>query len=363
MSFKELKRHKTRTFLTIVGISIGILLVTTLSSFSEGINSIINTDLSYLSSMIMVLQEGTGWANFQMSEMDESMGEDLVGISGVDRIGGMVMGSVPEIGMIYGADPEDFDMFDFDIEMADGRIMDDEVPELVLGYDYAEHEGYKTGDELEIRGKKYDIVGILEKYGSEEDAGIIAGLRTAQEILRKEDKVTLFMIKPVRTDDAKPIADEINRLYDNIIAGTDEDARKDAEEFTGQIGMMTFAMGSIAAIIAGLGLMNVMFMTVRERRKEIGTMKAIGATNYQILMEVVLEAVVIALVGAGVGILLSYMAVDAINTELGAGGIAMITPGLLINVTLFATFLGVIGGFLPARQAASLQPAVVLRYE
>ena len=363
MSIKELGRHKIRTALTVAGVAIGILLVTSLSSFSEGINSIIETEMSYLSGMVIVVPEGTSWANFATGEIDESLEDELSEISGVERIAGMVVGGVPGVGTIYGADTDDLDLFDIDIEFADGRMMEDETSEIVLGYDFAEQNGYKTGDEIAIRGKKYEVVGILQKFGSEEDGGIITGLRTAQEILKKEGKVTLFMIKPVNINDAKEIADEINHLYDNIRAGTEEDARREAQEFAGQIGIMTFAMGSIAAIIAGLGIMNVMFMTVRERRREIGTMKAVGATNYQILMEVITEAIMIALVGAGLGIILSYFAVEAINAELGTSGIAKITPTLLINVTLFATFLGVIGGFLPARQAASLNPAVVLRYE
>lgn len=363
LAIKELGRHKMRTFLTILGIAIGIMLVTTLSSFSEGIRITIDSEMSYLSGMVMVLQRGSGWTTFQLSEIDESVQEDLEMVPGVERVSGGMVGSVPDIGMIYGFDPEEIDMFDMDIGFEEGRIMEEGAPEIVLGYDFAEHSGYRVGDEVEIRGKKYDVIGVLERTGSEEDSGIVTSFKTAQEILKKEDKVTMFMIKPTKIDEAQNVADEINRLYDDIMAATEEDARRGAEEFTGQISMMTFGMGSIAAIIAGLGIMNVMFMSVRERRKEIGTMKALGATTHQILAEVVFEAVVIALLGAVVGILLSYLAVEALNAELGLMGIARITPGLLVIVTLFAVILGLIGGLLPAREAANLQPAVVLRYE
>jgi len=91
-------------------------------------------------------------------------------------------------------------------------------------------------------------------------------------------------------------------------------------------------------------------------------MKALGATTNQITLEVVLEAVTISLLGAIIGIILSFLVVEAINAELGSAT-AIITPRLLLNVTFFAVFLGVLGGILPARQAASLQPAVTLRYE
>jgi putative ABC transport system permease protein len=365
MAIKELGRHRTRTLLTIVGIAIGIVLVTTLSSFSAGIDSIIEAEMSFISGKIIITQEGIGWENFFASEIDESIIEELEGMSGVERVGGVLASNVPEIGAVYAGDVEDFDMFDIDLDfyIRDGRYYESGADELILGSIFAEVSGYQVGDELEIRGKKYEIVGEMKATGSGEDSGVMASLETGQEILKLEDKLTMVMVQPSKVEEAKAIAEEIDRAFEKIDAFTDEDAREQAAEFTGQISMMTFAMGSIAAFIAGLGIMNVMFMSVRERQKEIGTMKALGATTYQILLEVVMEAVIISLIGAGIAILLSYLAVDIINAEMGTMGIAKITPGLLINVTLFAVFLGVLGGFLPARQAAKLDPAEVLRYE
>jgi len=286
MAFKELRRHKLRTILTIIGIAIGILLVTTLSSFSEGINSIIETEVSFLSGMITVVDEGTGWGNFLSSEIDESLGDEFLGIPGVDRVAGLILGNVPDVGPIYGGKPEDFDLFEIRLEdyIKDGRVMEAGEPEVMIGINYAKFSGYQTGDEITIRGKKYDVVGEMKTTGSEEDSGIITSLETAQEILKKEGIVSIIIVKPVSVSDARGIADEINRIYDSVDAGTDEDARREAAEFTGQTSATTWAMGSIAAVIAALGIMNVMFMSVRERRKEIGTMKALGATNYQVLL-------------------------------------------------------------------------------
>jgi len=126
--------------------------------------------------------------------------------------------------------------------------------------------------------------------------------------------------------------------------------------------MMTFVLGSIAAVIAGIGIMNVMFMSVRERRKEIGTMKALGATTHEILAQVILEAIIITLVGEAIGLLLSLGAVSALNS-MSSQVSAAITPSLLVSVTVFALVLGIGSGVLPAREAARMQPAVVLRYE
>jgi len=362
MAYKELGRHRTRTILTVIGISIGILLVTALSSFSEGLSNISNERMAFISGKVVVIQEGMAFQNFVLSEIDEDLEDDLVNIPGVVRVAKMVTGSVPEVGTVRGINPDNIDLFDIVISFRDGGFMEDEMNEIVLGSVYSDNTGLKVGDTLEIRGEKYEVVGILDRFNPEADNVIVTDLKTAQKILKKEDKVTVFMIEPAGVKEAKTIAEEINQVYDSVQANTDEEARKQAEAFTGQMSLMTFFLGSIAAVIAGLGIMNVMYMSVRERRKEIGTMKALGATTTQVILEVVLEAVTISLIGAVIGIVLSFFVVDMINAELGTTT-ALITPILVINVLLFAVILGAIGGILPARHAASLQPAVVLRYE
>ncbi len=363
LTIKELSRHRLRTILTILGVAIGIALVTGLSAFAEGIEGIINNEMSYLSGLITVSQEGSSWMSFQYSELDESIGEEISDLPGVERVAGIVFGSASGVGAIVGVNPTDVDMFGLDVEYKEGRAMEEDTDEVVLGSDYADETGYRTGDEIEIQGKKYEVVGVLKKTGTEEDGGVITSLKTAQDMLGKEDKVTVFVVKPVDVRNADELADEIESRFDDVQAGSDEDLRKRAENFVGQISVITFGMGSIAAIIAALGIMNVMFMSIRERRREIGTMKALGATTHQILVEIVVEAVALGIAGAVFGILFSYMAVSVVNGMLGEAGIATVTPVLIIKAFIFAIFLGVLGGVLPAREAASLQPAVVLRYE
>ncbi len=359
---KQLGRRKGRTALTIVGVAIGILLVTTLSSFSEGISSTVNTEISLLSGKITITSEGVGFQNFVSSELDEGMLDELSGLSGIDRVTGFMAGSVPGAGSVYGAHISDIDLFDIDVEPEEGRFPEEGADEVMLGYYYAENTGLQADDQLEIRSKRYDIVGVLGITGSREDYGILTSLEPAQEILRMEDKVTVIMVTPVSADEAESVANEVRGLYTDIQVLTEKDAAREAEKFTGQLTALTFAIGSIAALIAGLGIMNVMFMSVRERRKEIGTMKALGATTNEILLEVMLEAIIIALAGEVIGLALSVGAVGAFNSMVNQMA-AVITPALITNVTVFALALAVLSGILPAREAARLQPAVVLRYE
>ena len=358
----QLTGHKLRVTLTVLGIAIGLILVTTLSSLSEGIGSSVTDMMSMISGKIIIMGEGSSFMSMMQSEIDETMLSELNEFSGVNQASGMIIGIVPGIGMVGGMNLDDLEIFDLDIELEDGRWFEEGDSEVVLGIKYAENSGKRVGDELSIRGKKYDVVGILKELGTEDDNMVVGSLEVTQVMLQKEDVVSMIMLTPENVEKTQELADDIAETYDNLVVMSDKDAVSEMEGFTGQLSIMTFAIGSIAAIIAGIGIMNVMFMSVRERKKEIGVMKALGATTNEILGEVLLEAIILSFIGEIIGLLLSVLIVAGINSaELGIT--AVISTGLIINVTIFAMVLAVISGLLPAREAARLQPAVVLRYE
>jgi len=360
--FKQLGRHKARTGLTVLGVAIGILLMTTLSSFSEGITGRVNTELTYLSGVVTVTASNIGFESFQMSELDGSLADEIADISGVEKVAPIMAGSIPGLGEIYGAKLDYLDVINIDVSAKEGRFFEDGSDELMLGSDYAKSSGMRVGDEVTVRGKKHEIVGVLDATGASQDKGFIGDFGEVQDMLGMGDKVTLIFVKPFDAGEAESIARDIEGRFDNVQALSEKDAARKAGDFTTQLSVMTFGMGSIAAIIAGLGIMNVMFMSVRERRREIGTMKALGATTNQILGQIILEAVLLTVIGEVIGLLLSMMAVNALNSLTDQVS-ATITPWLVITVSLFAVGLGVFSGILPAREAARLDPAVVLRYE
>ncbi len=185
---------------------------------------------------------------------------------------------------------------------------------------------------------------------------------TLQELTDSEGKISIISIKPLTPEDADRIEQAINDNYDDIHAATDKTIMKSVNEMLGQLSIMVFSIGSIAAIISAIVIMNVMIMAVRERRKEIGIMKAVGATNNQILKEFLLESLSISMIGGFLGLGLSFFGVIGVNSIL-ASPIALITPRLAILSLVFAASIGIISGILPARQAAKVDPIVAVRYE
>ncbi len=360
---REFGRHKLRTILTMLGVTIGIFLVTSISSFSEGITYYVNEQIAITSGLVTVVEKGVFGFMIQMSEIDEELVEEVESISGIEAVAPILFADVDGIS-ITGTDPEVEDIIrGVNIEIGEGRDHEEGANELVIGIDYAEKNDYVVGDTIKLEEKEFEIVGILEETGdSNMDSSVNMPLKDLQELTGNEGIISIMMIKPVSPEDVDFIEQAINDDFDDIQAASDKSIMNSVNEMTSQLNLMTFALGSIAALISGIVIMNVMIISVRERRREIGTMKAIGATNKQILLTILLEAVTVSVGGAIVGVLLSFGGASYINMIL-LQPFALVTPRLVVQGILFAASIGVISGILPARQAAKLSPIEALRYE
>ncbi len=370
LALKNIMRNRTRTILTTLGILIGIGAVVALGSIAEGLNATVQSSLQLTTSKITVRQAGAGIFGMG-SELTNDDVELLKSISGVKDVvpidvflGPMQGFSGPEY-VVVGIEPDKMSYFvGENFKMYQGRNMDESDSGVaVLGKAAADKYNIQIGDSWTVKNEDFEVIGILDTTDiSEIDSSILVPLQDLQNALNRDTYYSIYVI-PDDVKDTEKVVAEINDASDNLQALSSADLARQASQIVDQIRFFTFGIGAIAAFVGGLGVMNTMIMAVMERRKEIGVMKAIGATNRMILTQILTESALISIIGGIGGILIGMGAAIGLGVFSGGSIQGYVTPALAIEGLAFALFLGVVGGLYPARQAAKLDPVEALRYE
>lgn len=394
----HMRKRQLRSWLTIIGIIMGIATIVVLVSVGEGVKADINKQLeSFGSDMIVVIpfnidgatSGGYSVAGFKTAHLYERDEDYIKKVAGVEDVAKAVYGRVSvrykdkEISSpVYAATTNMFEMFPDQYEVEEGRqIQDGEKNVVFLGYDAANKlfgkDKIKVGNYLYLNGEQHRVVGIAKLIGtsfsSHDDAAIYIPYDEKKTILANtvaEDEVFMFNIKIAKGADAEVVAEQITDQLASAhrvsvdkkdfsvmtAASIQETVNQITDILTGSL----FLIGLISAIVGGIGIANTMFMSVLERTKEIGILKSIGATSFQILGLFILEASLIGatggIIGLGVGII-----IIAFIPYFG------ITPYLslevAIGVVLFAIGVGAIAGFIPARNGSKVPAVEALSYD
>ncbi len=371
-ALKNMKRRKTRTILTTLGIIIGIAAIVALGSFSEGMSLMVTEELGAMTGKVMVFQKGSGgvMSAFSGSDVTDEQLEIINDMPGVKETVPMVWHMPPfgpghEISTwaIIGMEIDKIDYFIGEtIEMSEGRRPDpDESDVAIAGITVAESMRLAVGDLFDFKDKSFEIVGVAEETGiNDVDMSLIVPLTDLQDAL---DIDTYQMVYVVLEDPetAEDFADEVEDNDDTLEAMTSTDMIRMVSEIMDQIRIFTFGIGAIAAFVGGLGVLNTMIMAVMERRREIGVMKAIGATRRFILFQILTESSLLSLTGGMIGLFLGWVASFGFGVMTGGLLTAAVTPALAIGSLAFAFALGFAGGLYPAWKAAKLDPVDALR--
>jgi putative ABC transport system permease protein len=246
---------------------------------------------------------------------------------------------------------------------------DDFTQVVLLGYNTANTQLLNIGDEIEYEREEndtkesfyFEVIGILEETGdsSIDDAAYVP-LSTMQE-LEDDDTITQLKVKLEDIEEVESITDDIEDMYDDVRAFSALSIVRTMEETLGTITMAVLGIGAVSIVVGGIGIMNTMIMSVMERRREIGVMKAIGATTTDILTQVLEESAMLSLIGGLGGFLLGYgamMLVESYTTFT-----PMLSAELIAIGFGFSLILGMGAGLYPAWAASQLDPIEVLRYE
>jgi len=373
LAFKNIMRRRIRTILTILGISIGIAAIVAIGSISEGLYTMTSKEMEEMAGKITILKGETGetLTAIMSSKLTDTDLEQIQSVEGVKEAYPImthfkmkVGQGVPEY-ILGGIEPGKEDVYiGKGIKCIDGRRLEEGDSDVaVVGYKFADENDVEVGDFITIKGHELEVVGVYEETGSlENDYAIVVPIETAKDILKK-DEYSIIIALPEDIDDVDEVANAIEDEIEGIRALSSKDISRRLSLILTRISIFTYGIASISAIVGGLGVMNTMMMSVMERRREIGTLKALGATNKFVMTQILTESSIISCVGGILGTVFGILGSILLNAVSKGQVFGVVTPNLLMKGMSFAVFLGIIGGVYPAYRASQLSPVEALRYE
>jgi putative ABC transport system permease protein len=396
IAVKNLRTRQLRSWLTILGIVIGVFLIMSLLSLSQGLKNTILNQLRAVGTNIVIIMPGsisdmmtTTMGGAELSEEDlkavrKTKGVELVVLNSYKSLMAK-SGDKSKSVIVMGLDIRNaLDLYksDMGMKIKDGRWPVAGRKEIVVGslVPTDVFPGLKMNETIIVKGKKFEVVGILESMGSKTDDSMIGMDINIYQSLTGEKNTAPQVVARIAS------GYDINEVAKDIKANLEENAkRKIGQEessysvltseslssmvsgIMGIIQVVIFVFGGIAVLVGGIGIMNTMYTSVRERTREIGILKAIGAKNNTIVMIFLMEAGIIGLIG-GIGGMIPGLGLAKIIEFYGQIHPlfyieASITPGIILFGLLFSFGVGCLSGFLPARSASKLKPVDALRYE
>ena len=396
-ALNNLRRRGLRSWLTMLGIFIGIAAVVSLISLGEGLQAAIAEQFEQIGSDKVIIQPkgrlgppgSETAAALTIDDLDviekvrgvESVSSFLIKTARVEFDDAVKFNFV--VGLPSGERRELIDEAQF-YKIAQGRELGNgEKGKVVVGYNYGAGRVFdkpvKLRDTINIQGKDFKVIGILERIGNPfDDSSLLIDEEELRDTFKLGDEVSQILVKVSDEDELSRVSEDIEeklRKEKNEGKGKESFEVQTPEQLLGTIStvfsIVTAVLIGIAAIslvVGGIGIANTMYTSVIERTKEIGIMKAVGAKNSDVLTIFLMEAGLLGLVGGmigialgiGIGEVVEIIATRAIGSPLLNSTFSL---PLVLGALAFSFIIGSVSGLLLARQAASLRPVDALRHE
>ncbi len=395
LALREIRRNLMRSFLTILGIVIGVAAVVTMVTLGNGATKVVSDQISSLGSNLVMIRPGqrlgpgrdsAGAPNFKVEDAEAikaqigslnavapTMGRGVTLVAGAENWSSTVTGTTGAFFITGNWKLADGRLFNETEERAGKAVcvIGDTVRKQLFGNQHA------VGAEMRVKQFSCEVIGVLAAKGQaamgrDQDDVVVMPLRTVQRRLTGNQDVGAIMVSVKEGASSEKVIEQIKLLMRERrrITGNEEDnfdvrdTREIAQTLSGTIGTMTALLGAVAAVsllVGGIGIMNIMLVSVTERTREIGIRLAIGALEKEVLMQFLTEAVALSALGGLIGILLAAVACYSLSGPMQVPFI--FNPGINLLAFAFSAAIGVIFGYVPARRAAQLDPIEALRHE
>jgi len=363
MAIQNLWQRASRTLITlaVIGLTVGAII-----AIQSLVGGMVNEMSGWLGGQAEIMLRQADIADTSLSSIDERVLDKIAALPEVQDVNGMMLTAVmtPDTGgffLILGYPPHSFMLKN--IHLIEGEDLTTNH-QILLGKSMADGMNKHAGNTLDLAGQRFRIVGVYESKISYEEMGGIMTLRDAQQFMGKPRKVTMGAIKLKDPQQAERLTAQINREYPDVhaaLAGDFVSQMPDMQNSDGMINGITF----LAILVGGVGVLNTMLMSVFERTREIGVLRALGWSGFRVLGLILREAVTLGVLGGAAGILTAFLLLALLNQVPWLSG--LLRPqwdvAMFVKAISVALSLGVLGGLYPAYRATRLQPVEALRYE
>ena len=397
ISLKSIKNKGVRSWLTVIGIVIGIAAIVSLISLGQGLQNAINQQFAILGPNLVFIMPsggfGPGGGSSMLTDHDVRI---IKAVKGVELVGGMTV-KVAKIkfrdDVVYatvgGVDPGDvqdilLEGTGIKIEKGQQKFKEGETGRAAVGYEYWGTDNVfspplRLGDKITINDRRFTVSSYISRIGNpEDDKNIYIIADDMKSLFNVKDDYIQIMVRVRDGYTTKEVADRINEKMrrdrgekkgeESFMVMTLDQVKSAVGTILDAVQAIVVGIALISLVVGGVNIMNTMYTSVLERTREIGVMKAIGARNSNITTMFVMESGIIGLIGGALGCLLGaglskaveYIAVTQLDSTLIQ---ASLTPELIIGALSFSFLVGIGSGFLPAKQASELNPVEALRYE
>ena len=394
LAFREIRRHLLRSFLTTLGIVIGVGAVVTMVTLGNGATAAVQKQISSLGANILQIRPGQGFGrggggpqppDFDMADV-AAIKEQTAGVRAVapqaQASASVIRNASNWQTSINGTTADFFTAQQW--PLASGRVFtpaEEAAGKAVclIGNTVRQNlfqRDNPIGERIRIRDVSCEVIGTMSIRGqggfADQDDVIIAPLKMVQRRLTGNRDIRMILVAVDDQYDTRSVQGAIEQLLRerrHIRAGDEDnfnvfDTRQIADTLSGTTQILTMVMGAVAAVsllVGGIGIMNIMLVSVTERTREIGIRLAIGAVGREVLLQFLVEAVVLACLGGVIGLLIALLATIVVAPLIQVP--FLFDPKINLIAFGFSAAIGVVFGYFPARRAASLNPIDALRHE